>query len=190
MRISRLYTEPSTIDPIVFEAGVNVILGESDDTSSKNNGVGKSLCIEFLNFALLKRKAESRVAKIPKASFDPLTLICVDFEMNGFRYTIKRSLEESEHPRIVVDGHETVYAKVEDATDFLTGRLYDNHDARVREQRGKLWPDVDFYNYLWHRKRNDGFVTIPRTMPLIIGIIDDLTKGRFNQGRACGDDVF
>jgi hypothetical protein len=48
---------------------------------------------------------------------------------------------------------------------------------RVREQRAKLWPDVDFYNYLWHRKRNDGFVTIPRTMPLIVSIIDDLTKG-------------
>src|SRR4051812_31017276 len=102
MRISRLYTEPPTIDPVVFEPGVNVILGESDDTSSKNNGVGKSLCIEFLNFALLKRKAESRVAKIPKASFDPSTLICVDFELNGVRYTIKRSVEESEHPRIVV----------------------------------------------------------------------------------------
>lgn len=48
---------------------------------------------------------------------------------------------------------------------------------RVREQRAKLWPEVDFYKYLWHRKRNDGFVTIPRTMPLIISIIDDLTKG-------------
>jgi uncharacterized protein YydD (DUF2326 family) len=143
MRISRLYTEPSTIDPIVFEPGVNVILGESDDTSSKNNGVGKSLCIEFLNFALLKRKAESRVAKIPKASFDPHTLICVDFELNGVRYTIKRSLEESEHPRVVVDGHETVYAKVEDATDFLTGRLFHNHDARVgfREILGPLIRD-------------------------------------------------
>jgi uncharacterized protein YydD (DUF2326 family) len=143
MRISCLYTEPSTIDPIVFEPGVNVILGESDDTSSKNNGVGKSLCIEFLNFALLKRKAESRVAKIPKASFDPRTLICVDFELNGVRYTIKRSLEESEHPRIVVDGHETVYAKVEDATDFLTGRLFHNHDVRVgfREILGPLIRD-------------------------------------------------
>ena len=50
MLIERLYTEPATIDPIVFTAGVNVILGESDVTSSKNNGVGKSLCIEFLNF--------------------------------------------------------------------------------------------------------------------------------------------
>ncbi|MFH1341495.1 MAG: DUF2326 domain-containing protein [Pseudomonadota bacterium] len=143
MRISRLYTEPQSIDPIVFTPGVNVILGESDDTSSKNNGVGKSLCIEFLNFALLKRKAESRVAKVPKASFDPRTLVCVDFELEGVLYTIKRSLEESEHPRIVVEGHETVYAKVEDATAFLTARLFPTHDARVgfREILGPLIRD-------------------------------------------------
>ena len=143
MRIKRLYTEPTTIDPIVFMAGLNVILGEGDVTSSKNNGVGKSLCIEFLNFALLKRKAESRVAKIPKVSFDPRTLICVDFELHGVNYTIKRSIEESEHPRIVVNGHETVYAKIEDATDFLTGKLFPHLNAQVgfREIMGPLIRD-------------------------------------------------
>lgn len=48
---------------------------------------------------------------------------------------------------------------------------------RIRELRQKLWPEVDFEKQLWHRKRNDGFITIPRTMPLIMSIIDDLTKG-------------
>ncbi|HEY9011370.1 MAG TPA: hypothetical protein VIN06_10150 [Devosia sp.] len=48
---------------------------------------------------------------------------------------------------------------------------------KIRELRAKLWPDVDFVEELWHRKRNDGFVSIPRTMPLIMSIIDDLTKG-------------
>jgi hypothetical protein len=48
---------------------------------------------------------------------------------------------------------------------------------KIRELRAKLWPDIHFRAELWHRKRNDGFVTVPRTMPLIIGIIDDLTKG-------------
>lgn len=124
MRIERLYTEPATIDPIDFEPGVNLILGESDDTSSKNNGVGKSLCVEFINFALLKRKAESRVAKIPRESFDPATFICVDFELHGERYTIGRSLDESEQPRISTGGTETMFAKVEDATNFLTGRMF------------------------------------------------------------------
>ncbi len=143
MLIERLFTEPATIDPIVFTPGINVILGESDATSSKNNGVGKSLCIEFLNFALLKRKGESRVAKIPRESFDPRTFICVDFELHGIHYTIKRSLEEAEHPRIIVDGRETVYAKLKDATDFLTGRLFPDQEAQVgfREMLGPLIRD-------------------------------------------------
>src|ERR1700733_8406489 len=143
MRIKRLYTEPAPIDPIPFTSGVNVILGESDETSSKNNGVGKSICIEFLNFALLKRRADSRVSRIPKTDFDPRTFIAVDFEMHGTSYTIKRSLEEAEHPRIVVNGHETMFAKLEDASDFLQAKMFPNHDAQVgfREILGPLIRD-------------------------------------------------
>lgn len=48
---------------------------------------------------------------------------------------------------------------------------------KVRELRAKLWPEVNFKTQLWHRKTSDGFVSVPRTMPLIISIIDDLTKG-------------
>lgn len=48
---------------------------------------------------------------------------------------------------------------------------------KVQELRARLWPDVDFETALWHRKTNDGFITMPRTMPLIMSIIDDLTKG-------------
>jgi len=47
---------------------------------------------------------------------------------------------------------------------------------KIMELRRKLWPEIQPAQ-LWHRKRSDGFVTIPRTMPLILGIIDDLTKG-------------
>lgn len=48
---------------------------------------------------------------------------------------------------------------------------------RIRELRQKLWPDLKPRAQLWHRKRRDGFITIPRTMPLIMDIIDGLTKG-------------
>jgi uncharacterized protein YydD (DUF2326 family) len=143
MYIKRLYTEPSVIEPITFFAGVNIILGEKDITSSKNNGVGKSLCIEFLNFALLKRKSESRVSKIPKESFDPSIFICVDFDLNGFSYTIKRSLNEAEHPRIVVEGREIFFNKLEDATNFMTEKLFMFHEFQVgfREILGQLIRD-------------------------------------------------
>lgn len=48
---------------------------------------------------------------------------------------------------------------------------------KIKDLRSHLWPHIDFDKELWHRKKNDGFITIPRTMPLIMGIIDDLTKG-------------
>jgi hypothetical protein len=37
------------------------------------------------------------------------------------------------------------------------------------------WPGAD--PHLWHRKANKGFTTIPKTMPLILKAMDELTKG-------------
>jgi hypothetical protein len=50
------------------------------------------------------------------------------------------------------------------------------HIERILNLRSKMWPDLQEVE-LWHRKKNDGFVTIPRTMPLVLSIIGDLTKG-------------
>jgi hypothetical protein len=41
--------------------------------------------------------------------------------------------------------------------------------------RGQLWPDVT-ESMLWNRKKETGFVIIPRTLPLIMQIQDCLTK--------------
>jgi hypothetical protein len=43
-------------------------------------------------------------------------------------------------------------------------------------QRELLWPGAAAY--LWHRKANKGFATIPKTMPLILQIMDDLSNGK------------
>jgi hypothetical protein len=37
------------------------------------------------------------------------------------------------------------------------------------------WPDIE--DKLWNRKANKGFATIPKTMPLILKIMDEMTKG-------------
>ena len=126
-KLKKLYTEPKTIDPIDFFSGLNFILGEKDDSSSKNNGVGKSLCIEFINFALLKQKAHSRVSKIPKDKFSNSTLICLDFELNNINYTIKRSLADSESPSIYIEGQKHSFSKLDDAIQFLTSKMFLKH---------------------------------------------------------------
>lgn len=44
--------------------------------------------------------------------------------------------------------------------------------------RAKFWPEVTEAD-LWSRKAHDGFTTVPRTMPYILQIMDDLAdKGK------------
>lgn len=45
---------------------------------------------------------------------------------------------------------------------------------KLREQ---LWPDLD-KKRLWLRKERTGFTTLPRTMPLILSIMDSMSKGK------------
>jgi hypothetical protein len=42
--------------------------------------------------------------------------------------------------------------------------------------REKFWPDL-VHEEIWHHRDFDGFLSIPRTMPIILKIINDLTKG-------------
>lgn len=43
-------------------------------------------------------------------------------------------------------------------------------------QRDTLWPGAE--PYLWNRKANKGYATIPKTMPLVLQIMDELSKGK------------
>jgi hypothetical protein len=48
---------------------------------------------------------------------------------------------------------------------------------RQLELRMKLFPDVG-QEWLWSRHTNDGFTTLPRCMPIMMSIMDDLAKGQ------------
>jgi len=48
---------------------------------------------------------------------------------------------------------------------------------RQLELRQRLWPEVND-EHLWLRKTHHGFATIPRTMPIILSIMDDLAGGQ------------
>jgi hypothetical protein len=47
---------------------------------------------------------------------------------------------------------------------------------RQMVQRELLWPGSE--PWLWDRKVNKGFATIPKTMPLVLQIMDDLSNGK------------
>lgn len=48
---------------------------------------------------------------------------------------------------------------------------------KAKALRDSCWPDLDEQK-LWNRKSVSGFTTIPRTLPLIMNIIDALSKNK------------
>lgn len=48
---------------------------------------------------------------------------------------------------------------------------------RAQQLLNLHFPDADA-RYMWHRKTNDGFSTIPRTLPIVIQAIDAVSKGK------------
>jgi len=195
LKIKKLYTEPEMIDPVVFEEGINLILGEKDESSNKTNGVGKSLCIEFINFALLKQASESRVMKIPKTIFSPQTYICLDIIVGNEPITIKRSLENAARPTFYLKERPIEFQKLEDATSYLGQKLFDNNDrtnpsfrsmmgSLIRDERSEFKSLVSCYDtkkripddYAPHLYLLGIDIEIYATIKLVINEIDELTK--------------
>lgn len=124
LKLRKLYSEPEVFDPIIFDDGINLILGETTEGNVKTNGVGKSMAVEFINYGLLKRHEDSRVSLIPNETFPHSTMICLDFEINGKFITIKRSIENHKCPILIVDDKARACTDVEDATSYLTTLLF------------------------------------------------------------------
>lgn len=141
LRIRKLYSEPSVFDPISFEDGINLILGETTEGNVKTNGVGKSMAIEFINYGLLKRHEESRVSLIPEQTLPSDTLICLDFEINSKPITIKRSVKDHKCPTLIMDGKKIPFTDIEDATSYLTTLLFGScNDESIPSFRAMLAP--------------------------------------------------
>jgi len=145
LKIRKLYSEPEIFDTIIFQNGINLILGETTEGNVKTNGVGKSMAVEFINYGLLKRYEDSRVSLIPNETFPHSTLICLDFEINGKFITIKRSIENHKCPTLIVDGETRTCTDVEDATSYLTTLLFgssnDESNPSFRAMLGPLIRD-------------------------------------------------
>ncbi len=129
IRLFKLYSSPSVFEPISFDMGVNLILGEKvDETTSgnrKTNGVGKSMSVEFINFCLLKKKEDSRVMKIPDEVLQKDTQIILDLEINKKPITIIRTKGKPDNPIFIIDDKPTDFKNLEDAANYLSNLLID-----------------------------------------------------------------
>ncbi|ACV25621.1 DUF2326 domain-containing protein [Kangiella koreensis] len=125
LQIKKLYSEPKVFEPITFKDGFNLILGETTEGNEKTNGVGKSMAIEFINYALLKRHNDSRVSLIPKEDLSRDTAVCLDFEINGHYITSRRVINNHECPTLIIDGKIKSYSRLADATDHLSTLIFE-----------------------------------------------------------------
>lgn len=124
LQIKKLYSEPEVFEPITFEDGFNLILGETTEDNVKTNGVGKSMAVEFINYALLKRHNDSRVSLIPEENLSRDTAVCLDFELNGHTITSKRIIKEQECPILIINGERKTYSRLSDANEHLSTLLF------------------------------------------------------------------
>lgn len=145
LTIKRLYSEPRLFDPIEFTNGFNLILGETTENNEKTNGVGKSLCIEFINYALLKDHGHSRVSKIPKNDLPKDFEICLDFKIDDKKLTIRRNVFKEDHPELYVNDKKKPTSTKADVLDYLTsltfGAVSNNESPSFRSILGLLIRD-------------------------------------------------
>ena len=55
----------------------------------------------------------------------------------------------------------------------LKGKAIRTKDVELRDT---FWPDAA--DRIWDRNRNDGYATVPKTMPLLMRALDELSKGK------------
>lgn len=123
MIINKLYCEDEHFfDSIIFHDGFNIILGEKSEHSEKRNGVGKSIAIEFINFALLKDLDKSRLNKLPKNIIKESSPVMLDLTIEGEEITIKRSLKDPDFAWIRAKSITNQYT-ITDAKNFLLSKF-------------------------------------------------------------------
>lgn len=179
IRLNRLYSENNVFEEISFHDGINIILGEKYDDSSvkgrKTNGVGKSMCIEFLDFCFLSDYDKSRVAKIPKEVFPLEENIILDLDIGAETIIIKRNREQADQPVIIRGGKTVSFDKLQDARDYLTGIIF-------LELNGKTVPSFrNLFSILMRDERSE-FKDIIKCHDLTKKIPDDLTAHLFLLG--------
>lgn len=133
IKLIRLYSETNIFDEIIFKEGINIILGEKYDDRTrlgrKTNGVGKSMCIEFLDFCLLNDYKKSRISKIPLSVFPSDSTVNLELMIGEDRITIKRNRGNYGQPIIVRNEKENKFEKIEEAKNYLTELIFKKLDG-------------------------------------------------------------
>lgn len=110
--IRRLYSDDNCFREVKFDRGINLICGDDSKSgevvlSKKQNGVGKSLTIELIDFALLGLNTkDSRVSKINNKYLPPNSFVNIHFKYNNVDYIVGRNRNNRVRIKSINDSYE------------------------------------------------------------------------------------
>jgi uncharacterized protein YydD (DUF2326 family) len=102
--LKRLFSETGLFDPVKFNLGINIVLGEytrPKEERSELNGIGKSTLIRLIDYALLSDTTRRSYFNTNQTKYDFLKdhSIILELEIEGKSYFIKRSFSEPKTPQ-------------------------------------------------------------------------------------------
>lgn len=149
LKLIRLYSDDGFFKEVRFDTGINLICGEKslnpDGTiaSRKQNGVGKSLIIELINFCLLKSSYYSRVTEIKEEYLPKESFVSLHFRFNDNDYIFSRNRKGK--VRIKEDGEDFVEYSFEDAKETLNKILgFTNQPISARDYISFMIKEEDY----------------------------------------------
>lgn len=132
MLLNKLYSEPlGLFKTVEFKNGVNFIFAKKDkseDVKKSLNGVGKSLFLNFFDYALLS--SETAHIKSAKSNNDIENYsIVLEFSINSKNYIIKRSLKEVNKNIVVGEVNEPIlFESIKEAKEYLCDLVFKNDE--------------------------------------------------------------
>lgn len=149
LQLIKLYSDDGVFKEVTFNKGINLICGEKsinpDGTisSRKQNGVGKSLVIELINFCLLKSTYYSRVTEIKDEYLPKEAFVSLHFRFNEKDYIFSRSKKGK--VRIKEDGEDFVEYSFDDAKEILNKILdFTNKPISARDYLSFMIKEEDY----------------------------------------------
>lgn len=170
MLLNKLYSEPSGLFKTVeFKNGVNFIFAKKDtntDVKKSLNGVGKSLFLNFLDYALLS--SETAHIKSAKSNNDIENYsIVLEFNIKNKNYIIKRSLKEVSKNIVVGEINNPItFESIKEAKEYLCDLVFKND-----KYKGK------YYNS-WLRKLLPFFVKKQENPKTKVNFLDPIQFSR------------
>ncbi|MCK5029215.1 MAG: DUF2326 domain-containing protein [Bacteroidales bacterium] len=149
MILNKLYSEPiGLFETAKFKNGVNFIFAKKDknnDTRKSLNGVGKSLLLNFLDYALLSSKTKHIVSAITNNDIQHYTII-LEFKIQNSDYIIKRSLKESNKNIVVGKINDPIsFESIKEAKEYLCDLIFKNEDYKGKYHNSWLRKLLPFF---------------------------------------------